>query len=1816
MKRIISLALTLCMLVTSTFAAPVGVGVESVSEISPETPANDIVVQEQSATVSCDEAALQGELSPSYRGKTTMAHTSVGANVNHIGVPIFYADFNNSNYKGTYTNSVGNSYSFLGDADGNTENSKSSQYNYNYWNYGYIGMSNSNYGTWVKQDDGDSYVTRTATGTWHTSPAFTLGGGAKAMIKQTGTYYAVLDMKFSQTSGINYLMNNVHPVFNGNFIKGDNGTVTNSLITDEVAAAGVSGMDNNDIGFTATQLKPANYNFKTGEWITFIATPYYIDITDTTHNYGGLTGYKFDFGFNADSTIEETVDFDNFTIYYLKDRTISFNAGSGTPVNAGDIVVKGQYADISAAKATNNALGQKFLGWKVPGTNEIITNTTEFYTADDVTLEAVYDEPSFAQQLPFVSISNLEMYENFETYGSGKKANDDWATGDAYVGKSGYSTYFGVSGRNVAFDLSSNTINTAADPKNSGKYSAHVASDTTFKTGTIRVAGGTGGYPEGIYIAVADMYIPSSVEADITYAGDIGIFANGESASGKKVQKDKWVTLVSKPIIKAADNSTVVMNFDFGVSAACERYYDNLAIFKIPQRTITLVNPDTSKGVIDTTSIVVTGVYADLAAVKISSNGAYYFAGWKNTATGEIVVEDLSYFFTASDVTLEAVWEFAQTVPTFRGTIDTSKFGELFFYTNLENVASYDFDFSTYMFDGKNNFKGEKFPDGMTMSMNMNGGAISITAEDDYYSKTGNGWFAENCFLSSVNVPKGTYTVVFDRYIKGSGPYKQNTILNGPRLIGDTQDMTQTYGMTDISSSEYSTGGVWTTKNFGSVYLSGSEALQFWLTVNDSSASSVVGYDNFAIYYLPDRTITFNDGTTETNVSVEGLYLKSTQIPAPQKVGYTLAGWSETEGGEVIADITSYYTATNKTLYAVWEEATPTSAFLGNPNIDTSHFGDLILFEDYQNGYIVDSDAVTTWSFGVNSYKDKAFFVGGLNAGSDSQGTYKQEDNNIYQESSGNLNTWGFIAPALYSKGVMVAGAYAPVGTYTAVFDARFHDDDAIKYNFTPTHANFDKALPQYTTNTWYTLTSTYSWDSSKNNMKTHQEFQFGSTDATETRTVDLDNFALYYLPNRTLTFSGATENGTVVIGQYITLEQLNSVTAPEEQGKVFLGWSTTQNGKAIDLTTHFFSEDATVYPVYGTVDESKTVYVSNDGDDDNNGEETAPVKTLAAAIQLCPGKVVLMNDVASPNLASFSYIPEIVGATGSETLTHISTLALSSDLTVDNLKLSGVTEIIANGYALTIGENVTTDSNLTVYGGKSGEALTGDTNITLLGGTYANIYGGGKNADVTGDTNVVVGGNVNPGKDIDDTNTETLAPTYVYGGGYNGAVSGTTNVTLKGNAVVKYLVGAGYGTTSQCTSTNIRIEGGKVMNVYGGAAGNGATLTNCNTKITMTGGVAESLFGGSEALAMTGNTELSLISGTVYRRVYSGCYNNATRELVTLTWSSSHVVTGTTTLMIYPDMQLNQNSYLSDDNDSNIGVYAGSRTKSASDDEVNIVIFENGCYDSKNGVIGSQDTASILVGLKSYADYTVKSGKNGLVLAANNGKNVYIQPDSAYIGSIGSTTYKNANAVLSDKTTTVTFAFDKTADQTEIEDCFKAENVDIAIRSDVSYGDKTKQMGVRIVAMMNEEKRGELINNDGSEYEMGFIVTRKVKLGNIAPEDFTLDSNIAKVSGVSYNTKSTPKVDKLWLDYNGTGNTAFSGVMVGIPEDMYKDDLVFRSYIKFTIGDKEYISYGEPKIVNVYDVAEAIYNSSSSTSDQKAYANSLMDAYYVAINP
>lgn len=290
-------------------------------------------------------------------------------------------------------------------------------------------------------------------------------------------------------------------------------------------------------------------------------------------------------------------------------------------------------------------------------------------------------------------------------------------------------------------------------------------------------------------------------------------------------------------------------------------------------------------------------------------------------------------------------------------------------------------------------------------------------------------------------------------------------------------------------------------------------------------------------------------------------------------------------------------------------------------------------------------------------------------------------------------------------------------------------------------------------------------------------------------------------------------------------------------------------------------------------------VYVSADGDDTGLGTAGAPVASLDAALERVKdgGKVHVVGTFTAT--ADFVWPSSAIAATvtgGTLDFSALTRVDLNSPVTFDNVtvKIADGASIYACGNTVKVNENVTVTGVGYIFGGKYNANVT-NTNLTVLSGTWLGIYGGGGSAstrgDVTGTANVTVGGNINPNIDISNHDIEN----NVYGGSRRGQVA-VTNVTVNGGKMLKvYGGGSGVKSADWCDfgTTNVTINGGTMMGVYGGnafGAGDGRTVA---INVTINGGVMDQVFGGSEWAKITGNITVRVNGGEITRRLYGGSY-------------------------------------------------------------------------------------------------------------------------------------------------------------------------------------------------------------------------------------------------------------------------------------------------------------------------------------------------------
>jgi hypothetical protein len=412
-------------------------------------------------------------------------------------------------------------------------------------------------------------------------------------------------------------------------------------------------------------------------------------------------------------------------------------------------------------------------------------------------------------------------------------------------------------------------------------------------------------------------------------------------------------------------------------------------------------------------------------------------------------------------------------------------------------------------------------------------------------------------------------------------------------------------------------------------------------------------------------------------------------------------------------------------------------------------------------------------------------------------------------------------------------------------------------------------------------------------------------------------------------------------------------------------------------------------------------IFISASGDDANDGlSESAPVATFEKAYALIGdenGTIKVLDNMTYSADAAHAGVVTVKGKTASVKLALPEEVSLNGKTTFETITLSGTATIHANGSELIVQSDVTSDSLLNVYGGIPNTWFSGTTSVKLYGGQYNVVYGGGYKGGASGSV-VVLGGNANPNDTAGDNGT-----CRVYGGADHQYVT-NTSVTLEGNAKTKYVYGSGnWGGSAK---THVYIKGGEVMNVFGGShcQGMGSDTSKVNMEIVMTGGKAEALFGGgfghNDVGNIVGDAKIVVKGGEVTRRIYTGTYNDGT----------SRYVKGTTLLVVYPEAKLVTKSGLSWENTLDATIFAGSRGVNNSD-EINTMIFMDGCYDTFKSEISPS----------SHHNYIVKDTLHGDVTPKGAGV-IYVKPDNNYVGKIGSVAYKNTSYTLKDAVTTVDF--------------------------------------------------------------------------------------------------------------------------------------------------------------------------------------------------
>ena len=432
--------------------------------------------------------------------------------------------------------------------------------------------------------------------------------------------------------------------------------------------------------------------------------------------------------------------------------------------------------------------------------------------------------------------------------------------------------------------------------------------------------------------------------------------------------------------------------------------------------------------------------------------------------------------------------------------------------------------------------------------------------------------------------------------------------------------------------------------------------------------------------------------------------------------------------------------------------------------------------------------------------------------------------------------------------------------------------------------------------------------------------------------------------------------------------------------------------------------------------------------DAEANGSAENPVKTLEYALGRIKnqGSIHIVGTYATTSefvweehnktmnitggTLDFTTLPEV-------TLTETKTtyvLDVQDSVTFTNITLTfaGADEqqIYANGNTLEIASDVTWGDEtafIRVYGGAHNITLESDTNIILEKGQYSRVFGAGNYSALAGNVNITLSGSINSGLNYTDHSGEYI----VYGGGQNTGsnVEGNVNINITDETVLFHRVYGGGHNRSVTGDVNIWFAG-KSMGVYGG--GRGGTIDG-DTYLTMTGGWVEQLFGGCDEKAMTGNTNVVVKGGTVDRRIYGGCYNEATEDVTnyltkqfTMAWSDTpYVVSGYTSVTIFEAAQLEFDytktySYVFTTKVDN-SLCAFSRYETAQSGETSVMIFNDDTYGTHKDKITFEcgDLTCTSGAVSDFYDYLVMAQVGGQVYS--EGDCLRITPDKGYVASV-----------------------------------------------------------------------------------------------------------------------------------------------------------------------------------------------------------------------
>jgi len=414
--------------------------------------------------------------------------------------------------------------------------------------------------------------------------------------------------------------------------------------------------------------------------------------------------------------------------------------------------------------------------------------------------------------------------------------------------------------------------------------------------------------------------------------------------------------------------------------------------------------------------------------------------------------------------------------------------------------------------------------------------------------------------------------------------------------------------------------------------------------------------------------------------------------------------------------------------------------------------------------------------------------------------------------------------------------------------------------------------------------------------------------------TLDCDANSMLIFPDRYGFSIGGKINSSIVNVKIVEDDNSYHDIEINTSEKYSSGIIKLNSEKNISYLLHTTETDIDYWKFYnGNITENSAtdcIYVSSNGNDEDDGSVLKPVKTIKAAYEKINNstetqkKIVLMSAIGlesniTDNQENIEITPiPIITSKDNNNIEFYGYIVLNENDTKiyhnmqfdENIKIynpsATIRNIHINGNDVIIGPNVNTQGAIdiyadgtpleiqggtwnSVYGGSNSQSITGETNLTISGGTFTNVYGGSNSGTITGTTNVTI---------INDT----YSIKNIYGGSNSGQIIGTTNVTIKiSNKTLKKVYGGSntgkIGIAENPGITNLVIEKGDFTGFAYGGSYSGTITGTTNFKIYdgkfyyEDNGTDTRIFGGNQNGNITGTANFVIEGGTFGVRVFGG---------------------------------------------------------------------------------------------------------------------------------------------------------------------------------------------------------------------------------------------------------------------------------------------------------------------------------------------------------